>query len=470
MKAKTTGFVLSWYFILLVCQLLAQNPDQRFGIGLSMASVKMIGGKLDRSTVDQWGGLQLLYHDSQHITFYTRIAYGWVYPKDPDGSQFKPVGVYKTELIPFDVNIVYNLLPQSIVRPFISFGAGFLLWDIRELNEPIDTFSRGKSLNGAKMNASLNSGLGIQLFLSPDYTFQCSIHYNRILKGNEDTIGYGDDGNNGVIELRLGVSYYFGGFKDQDGDGIEDKFDLDPLHPEDFDGFQDKDGLPDPDNDNDGIPDERDKAPNRAEDLDGYQDSDGIPDPDNDGDKIKDVDDKCPNTPEDFDGFEDLDGCPDYDNDKDGIPDSLDQCPNWAEDINGYRDDDGCPDEKPEEKPEEPYKKGQSLVLKGVNFASGSVLLTPESFRVLDEAVKTLKEHPDIEIEIRGYTDNTGSAAANKRLSERRAYAVRFYLIRHGIRADRLRAVGYGEADPIASNLTPEGRAANRRIEFVRTR
>jgi len=73
-----------------------------------------------------------------------------------------------------------------------------------------------------------------------------------------------------------------------------------------------------------------------------------------------------------------------------------------------------------------------------------------------------------VEVEIRGYTDNIGSWKYNLRLSQKRAEAVRQYLINRGIDPKRLRAVGYGEANPIATNATAKGRAENRRIEFVR--
>ena len=117
---------------------------------------------------------------------------------------------------------------------------------------------------------------------------------------------------------------------DRDGDGIKDDVDKCPDDPEDFDGFQDEDGCPDPDNDNDGIPDVDDRCPNVPEDRDGDQDEDGCPegsDGDRDGDGIPDRSDKCPDQPEDRDGFQDADGCPDPDNDKDGIPDKLRQVP-----------------------------------------------------------------------------------------------------------------------------------------------
>ncbi|HEX9970723.1 MAG TPA: OmpA family protein [bacterium] len=453
----------------------SQDLSESFGIGVFAGPVKMIGGQCDHSTVDQWGGVTISYNLDQSLAFNASLAYGWVYPRAAGGSYFESAGGYKTLLNPFEMNLVYKLLPQSRIRPMFSFGTGIMLWDIRKLGKGATTFSRGVSVNGSQLNASLIGGVGVDFLLYQRFVLNLMVNYHRLLKGEEDTIGYGDDGNNGVAELRFGLSYYFAKNRDYDKDGIENKYDLDPHQAEDFDGFQDADGAPDFDNDIDGIPDVRDKAPNDPEDFDGFQDKDGIPDYDNDGDSVKDTDDKCPNTPEDFDGFEDHDGCPEIDNDKDGIPDSLDQCPNWPEDMNGYLDDDGCPDEKPEEKSQaepEPAQinVGTNIILKGVNFASASAQLDPSGYPVLEDIFQTLVKFPTVEIEIRGYTDNIGDFEANKALSEQRAFAVRKYLLVRGIDPKRIRAVGFGELDPIDNNSTSEGRKANRRIEFVRTR
>ncbi len=263
----------------------------------------------------------------------------------------------------------------------------------------------------------------------------------------EDLDGYEDD--DGCPDL------------DNDGDGIADEADKCPDLAEDFDGFQDDDGCPDLDNDQDGIPDAQDRCPDDPEDFDGVEDSDGCPDlvKDSDGDGIPDDTDRCPLQAEDLDGFQDDDGCPDLDNDLDGIPDERDNCPSAPETFNGYQDEDGCPDEKPIQ---------ERFVLKGVHFESGSAALTPDSYAVLDEVVHSLQAYPEVRVEIRGHTDSQGPASFNLKLSQKRAEAVRQYLINAGIDPSRLVAVGVGEDEPIASNATPEGRAQNRRIEFRR--
>ncbi|MEM7675642.1 MAG: OmpA family protein, partial [Myxococcota bacterium] len=147
--------------------------------------------------------------------------------------------------------------------------------------------------------------------------------------------------------------------------------------------------------------------------------------------------------------------------DGDGVIDDKDKCINEPETENGYQDSDGCPDEIPE------IVKKFTGSIKGINFQSGRSTINPTSFPVLDKAVVVLKDYPDLKLEIGGHTDSSGSARGNQRLSQRRADAVRAYLIGQGIDASRLTAVGYGEAKPIATNRTRAGRAENRRIEFV---
>jgi OOP family OmpA-OmpF porin len=84
----------------------------------------------------------------------------------------------------------------------------------------------------------------------------------------------------------------------------------------------------------------------------------------------------------------------------------------------------------------------------------------------LDGLMKIAREHPNVVVEIGGYTDSTGSAVFNQRLSEQRAMSVRNYMVLKGIPPDRLITIGYGETNFIASNATPEGREQNRRVEF----
>ncbi|HEX4459925.1 MAG TPA: OmpA family protein [Polyangia bacterium] len=259
-----------------------------------------------------------------------------------------------------------------------------------------------------------------------------------------------------------------GGGIDSDGDGIPDAADKCPTEPEDKDGFDDEDGCPDLDNDQDGIADKNDKCPNEAEDRDGYQDEDGCPDIDNDGDGIPDAQDKCPNDPEDKDGFQDDDGCPDLDNDGDGIPDSVDKCPNEPETFNGIDDTDGCPDSGSGAAGTIAITGGKIELPEAIQFEEGSDRLIARSQSLVERVAEKMKANPQVKrIRIEGHTDDVGSPKKNLELSQLRAEAVRAFMIRKGVEADRLQAVGYGDTHPIDKRKTAEARAKNRRVEFI---
>jgi len=109
------------------------------------------------------------------------------------------------------------------------------------------------------------------------------------------------------------------------------------------------------------------------------------------------------------------------------------------------------------------------IVSNGIRFASGKSTLLPESMGVLNEIYKMLDEHPDVNVSIEGHTDNVGDNDMNQKLSEERAETVRKQLISMGIKEARLTSKGYGESKPVNTNDTPEGRAENRRVEFVKS-
>lgn len=102
-----------------------------------------------------------------------------------------------------------------------------------------------------------------------------------------------------------------------------------------------------------------------------------------------------------------------------------------------------------------------------VEFETDSSTILSASHSLLDEVVKALKEHPEIQlVEVQGHTDSTGKAAHNMKLSRARAKSVQTYLTEKGIDAKRLKSKGYGLTKPIADNDTDEGKQKNRRVEF----
>ncbi len=282
---------------------------------------------------------------------------------------------------------------------------------------------------------------------------------------------------------------------DEDGDGIINIDDDCIFEPEDFDGHADEDGCPETsdDSDGDGLIDAVDQCPEDAEDFDAYEDSDGCPEPDNDADTIFDIHDSCPLIPEDLDDWEDEDGCPDPDNDLDGIPDVHDKCPNQP----GPRDNEGCPvldrdgdgiADVDDDCPDEPETYNKYLDLDGcpdsppklvkvtrrkieikeaIQFDVNKTTIKPESYTILNDVYRVLVDSPATSIQIEGHTDSDGSDSFNLTLSQGRAKSCMEYLVKKGIDASRMTSDGFGETKPIDTNRTPEGKANNRRVEFL---
>ena len=307
---------------------------------------------------------------------------------------------------------------------------------------------------------------------------------------------------------------------DQDGDKVLDGLDQCPDTPAGL--TVDAKGCP-PDSDGDRVYDGIDKCPDTP--AGATVDPTGCP-IDSDHDALWDGIDKCPDTPVgavvdatgcpldgDRDGVADgIDKCPDTvagtpvdatgcpaDSDKDGVPDNLDRCPDTppgaqvdpngcpiAKDTDGdgvFDPQDRCPGtpagsrvdqfgclllfEERAPTPGAPATPGRpTLILRGVNFQTGRSVLTATSYAVLDQVAGSLVANPEIRIEIAGYTDSTGAAPVNLRLSTARALAVRAYLARKGVSPGRMIARGYGASNYVAANATPAGRAQNRRVEL----
>jgi OOP family OmpA-OmpF porin len=171
-----------------------------------------------------------------------------------------------------------------------------------------------------------------------------------------------------------------------------------------------------------------------------------VADKDTDGDGIYDGLDKCPNTP--AGSTVDIDGCPVVmDADQDGVIDAQDLCPNTP--IGAKVDAHGC----------------QADIDLHINFANDSAVIPASADALLNKYAIFLKNNPNYNAKIVGYTDSRGNTTYNHKLSERRAKAVMNDLIQRGVNPTQLSAIGMGEENPIATNDTAEGRAKNRRIE-----
>jgi outer membrane protein OmpA-like peptidoglycan-associated protein len=249
---------------------------------------------------------------------------------------------------------------------------------------------------------------------------------------------------------------------DRDKDGIWDEDDACPDQPGPKSDDPKKNGCPvHTDRDKDGIWDEDDACP----DVPGVASTDpkkhGCPlPPDRDKDGILDADDACPDVPGVASNDPKKHGCPIVDTDGDGIFDDKDACPNEK----GVADPDpaknGCPKAVR-------VADNEIYILEQVQFDTAKATIKPVSDPLLDEVAGVLKEHKEItKVEVQGHTDNRGSKAGNKQLSQARADSVLKALVKRGIDKGRLSAKGYGQDVPIASNDDDAGRQKNRRVQF----
>ena len=243
----------------------------------------------------------------------------------------------------------------------------------------------------------------------------------------------------------LGVGAVLGGLlcaftdKDSDGDGVSDRYDLCPNTPP---GVEvDESGCP-VDSDNDGVPDYLDLCPNTPAGM--QVNEQGCPD--SDGDGVADNMDECPNTPAGV--VVDSKGCP-IDSDHDGVPNGLDKCPDTM--TGAPVDGQGC------------YLK-VSENLGEIHFSFDEQSLDSASRQFLDNVIQKMKANPQLKLRVYGYTDSSGKPAYNVDLSQRRANAVRDYLIERGIPTDHIKPMAGGVI--LEDNDTRAGRASNRKASL----
>ena len=336
------------------------------------------------------------------------------------------------------LNMLYNFRAGSHFRPFVTAGVGC---------EKVDAHSLGDA-----SGLGLNAGGGLRFFFGDHFGLRLDARYVSADAG--DSID--NRQNNG--EANLGATFAFGGGppKDGDSDGVRDSKDDCPDTPRG--AMVDSKGCP-TDSDRDGVFNGIDQCPDTPRGV--TVDARGCP-KDSDGDGVNDGIDKCPDTPRG--ATVDAQGCP-KDSDGDGVYDGIDKCPDTPR--GATVDAKGCTIEVRTPPPIiQQLIERKAVILEGIEFDVDKATLRPASYTTLDEVAASLKDWPEIRVEIQGYTDSTGSSVHNQELSNRRAGTVRAYLVSKGLDSSRLEAKGYGEESPIADNTTNGGRQKNRRVEL----
>jgi OOP family OmpA-OmpF porin len=158
------------------------------------------------------------------------------------------------------------------------------------------------------------------------------------------------------------------------------------------------------------------------------------------------------------------------DSDGDGVPDVKDKCPNTPPGTKV--DSTGCPITLPAAEPEIKYEVKEEdqtavkMAIQNLEFFPGTSIIHGYSLNGLDKVAELLKSKK-IRLRLEGYTDSSGKPDDNLKLSKERAEAVKLYLVGRGVKPAQIETVGYGAANPVASNKTASGRRLNRRVEFI---
>lgn len=415
---------------------------------------------------------------------------------------------YTTTIVPIDYRFVLRLFQTATWAPYLYAGAGALYYEVRDVPS-LTGLGPGASyspkLNNSKTpklkNWTLNApgGLGMLFKMSDVVSFDINGGYNYTLKQDLDAVNTGK--KDGFWTAQAGLTYSGeGGGADPDHDGLtndeEKALGTDPHNPDtDGDGLSDGDEVKKyhtnplkADTDGDGLSDYDEIFKYHTDPLNPDTDGDGL----SDGDEVLKYHTDPLKADTDGDGLSDGDEVLKYhtdplkaDTDGDGLTDGDEIMKYHTDPLKADTDGGGVndgvevargtnpldpSDDFPKKKEELTVEVGKAIVLEGITFKSGSAAILPESEPILEKAYNTLAQNPDVAVEIRGYTDNTGSRARNVKLSQARADAVKSWLVKRGITPMRVTTKGYGPANPIATNATAEGKAKNRRIEFYRVR
>lgn len=486
----------------------AFTTDERWSLGFHGGANLWIND-LNTRRVGPGGDITFRYGFSKRFSVGIMTAYERLisiqYPASTGAESPQRFDYVAAKTASADLVFWYHFPPTMEVRPFMYAGIGGAAYLRQDRSD--NYIPEGKYTVNSSVHVPV--GFGFEIPTSKSVSFYIDFggrfmdDYTDRWKGNSII---DETSRPGVSDWyptgKIGFNFYFGNKEDEDadgdgltlaeerkygtnpynadsdGDGLRDgeeiwRYNTDPLKADsDGDNLNDGDEVlkhktfPNkPDTDDDGLNDGAEVLRYDTNPLSADTDGDGL----SDGDEVLKHGTNPLNADTDSDTLNDRDEIEKYktnprDRDTDGG--TVDDGTEVTRGSNPLDPKDDLSFGKNELKAE----VGKAIVLEGIVFKTGSAVITPVSEEVLSLALNTMTNHPELEVEIRGHTDVTGSRSFNDVLSQRRADSVRMWLVNRGIAASRIKAVGYGQDYPIDTNLTSEGRQKNRRIEFYRTK
>jgi outer membrane protein OmpA-like peptidoglycan-associated protein len=503
MSKYLLGIAAFGFLVVSVCS--SQSSKEAFGVGIELGAATPL---TDISEHKQYpfGRAFLRYYPESVVALEAGVGLGSL-EADKNAQYFSSM------IYPIDVRLLLEPIQEGKVHPSIFAGMGVMFFNPVDRNQdPLLGNSRNEY---RKVTPFAPVGAGVHYFVNDNTAVGLRGTYNIGFSDYLDDIKVGG-GNDSYWSIALNViAFLESPNNDLDGDGLtnddEKKLGTDPLNPDtDGDGLRDgeevhvyKTNPLNPDTDGDGLKDGEEVRTYKTDPLNPDTDGDGLKDgdevlvyrtdplnPDTDGDRLKDGDEvlKYHTDPlkvdTDGDGLTDGDEVLKYqtdplklDTDGDTLGDGDEVLKYHTDPLKMDTDAGGMPDGEEVKlslNPLDPsddvpiIKVGERIILEGVNFETAKTTLLPGAKKILDQVAASLAGYPAAEVAIHGHTDNVGGAKYNQKLSKGRAESVKAYLVSKGIDASRITTKGFGFTKPVADNSTPEGRAKNRRIEFVR--